>query len=147
MVRRWRPRRVLIAKTSISMLTYTAFPLLAGPDQGFHIETLLDGELVLDTLPGGEQRTFLVFDCLAVRGQSLLQKTLETRVGYFVQGVYKPYRSMLNGYSEEKGDQPFAVLPYETNVRGRIDQTPAWQRRMSSRVEHRPMSPVWTRIS
>ncbi|GAB7348786.1 hypothetical protein MBLNU459_g7509t1 [Dothideomycetes sp. NU459] len=86
------------------------FPLPEGPDQSFHKETILDGELVLDTMPNGEQRrTYLVFDCLALDGRPLLQRPLDKRMGYFVQNVLKPYEAILEKYPEEKAEQPFTV--------------------------------------
>ncbi|CAD0029776.1 unnamed protein product [Aureobasidium pullulans] len=86
------------------------FPLPDGPDESYHTETLLDGELVLDKLPtGGEQKTFLVFDCLAVDGKSMLQRTLDKRLGYFVESVLKPYNRLLSRYPEEKELQPFVI--------------------------------------
>lgn len=88
------------------------FPLPEGPDQSFHTETLLDGELVIDNLPNGEQRkTYLVFDCLALNGKSLLQRTLDKRMGYFMESVLKPYKSILQRYPEEVAEQPFTVMP------------------------------------
>lgn len=88
------------------------FPLLEGTDQSFHTETLLDGELVLDIMPNGDQRnTYLVFDCLALRGKPLLQKTLDKRLGLFYQEVYGPYKSLLDRYPEEKENQPFTIIP------------------------------------
>jgi mRNA guanylyltransferase len=81
-----------------------------GPDASFHTETLLDGELVLDKLPNGqEQKTYLVFDCLAVDGKSLLPRTLDKRLGYAVESVLKPYHKLLNRYPEEKESQPFVL--------------------------------------
>lgn len=88
------------------------FPLPDGPDQTFHTETLLDGELVIDTLPSGEKRTtYLVFDCLAQQGESLLQKSLDKRLGHFYQDIFEPYKSLLDRYPEEKAHQPFKVVP------------------------------------
>ncbi|KAI5195426.1 cysteine proteinase [Aureobasidium subglaciale] len=87
------------------------FPLPDAPEASYHTETLLDGELVLDKLPGGgEQKTFMVFDCLAVDGKSLLQRTLDKRLGYFVESVLKPYHKLLARYPEEKELQPFVIV-------------------------------------
>jgi len=87
------------------------FPLPEGPEQSFHTETLIDGELVLDRLPNGEQRrTYLVFDCLALDGKPLLQRTLDKRMGYFMQSVLEPYQSILERYPEEQAEQPFHVV-------------------------------------
>lgn len=88
------------------------FPLPQAPDHSFHTETILDGELVLDTMPDGTQRkTYLVFDCLALDGKSLVQRTLDKRMGYFLQNVLKPYQSILDRYPEEVAEQPFTVMP------------------------------------
>lgn len=88
------------------------FPMPEGPVQHFHTETLLDGELVLDTMPNGElRRTYLVFDCLALDGAPLLQRHLDKRLGYFFERVLKPYNELLKKYPEEKEEQPFTVIP------------------------------------
>ncbi|KAL1305866.1 hypothetical protein AAFC00_004016 [Neodothiora populina] len=87
-------------------------PLPDAPDASFHTETLLDGELVLDKLPNGDERkTYLVFDCLALENKSLLQRTLDKRLAYFMESVLKPYQSLLERYPEEVPEQPFLVMP------------------------------------
>lgn len=87
------------------------FPRPRAPDSSFHTETLLDGELVLDKLPNGEERkTYLVFDCLALDGKPLLQRPLDKRMGYFMESVLKPYRSLLERYPEAVAEQPFHIM-------------------------------------
>lgn len=87
------------------------FPLPEGPVESFHTETILDGELVLDTMPNGEQRrTYLVFDCLALDGGPLLQRPLDKRIGYLVERVLKPYYAILDQFPQEKEEQPFTVI-------------------------------------
>ncbi|KAJ5298757.1 NAD-dependent protein deacetylase hst2-1 [Penicillium atrosanguineum] len=87
------------------------FPL---PDddtfQSFHVDTLVDGELVNDTYPDGtHQLKFLVFDCLVLDGQSLMHRTLDKRLAYFKVKVLEPYRAMYRKFPEEKAHRPFAV--------------------------------------
>jgi mRNA guanylyltransferase len=87
------------------------FPL---PDddtfQSFHVDTLVDGELVNDTYPDGTQQLkFLVFDCLVLDGQSLMHRTLDKRLAYFKVKVLEPYRAMYRKFPEEKAHRPFAV--------------------------------------
>jgi mRNA guanylyltransferase len=49
---------------------------------GFFKKTLLDGEIVLDTMEDGSQQLkFLVFDALAVGGKVLLTRDLSKRLG------------------------------------------------------------------
>lgn len=59
------------------------FPL-PGDDtfRGFHTETLIDGELVLDDVGGGKKLLrFLVFDCLVLDNQRMMHRMLDKRLG------------------------------------------------------------------
>ncbi|BDD55723.1 hypothetical protein MAP00_001211 [Monascus purpureus] len=87
------------------------FPL---PDddtfQSFHVDTLVDGELVNDTYEGGTQQLkYLVFDCLVLDGQSLMHRTLDKRLAYFKEKVLKPYNAMYRKFPEEKQHRRFVV--------------------------------------
>ena len=76
----------------------------------FHVETIVDGELVNDTLPdGGVQMKYLVFDCLLLDGNSLMHRTLDKRLAYFREKVFFPYRSLYQKYPQEKQFLPFFV--------------------------------------
>lgn len=78
--------------------------------QDFHVETLVDGELVNDTYDDGTtQLKYLVFDCLVLDGQSLMHRTLDKRLAYFKEKVLKPYNAMYRKFPEEKQHRPFAV--------------------------------------
>lgn len=78
----------------------------------YYVINNLSLELVVDALPSGEQRrTFFVFDCLAVHGKSLLQRTLDIRLGNFYRHVFGPYKALLDKYPEEQDNQPFVILP------------------------------------
>jgi len=79
-------------------------------EQRFHTETLVDGELVMDDL--GENKLapkFLIFDCLVLGGKDLMQRTLDKRLGYFKETVFKPYRALFRKYPEEAQYQAFEV--------------------------------------
>ncbi len=87
------------------------FPL---PDdetfQSFHVDTLVDGELVNDTYEDGTQQLkYLVFDCLVLDGQSLMHRTLDKRLAYFKEKVLRPYNAMYRKFPEEKQHRAFAV--------------------------------------
>ncbi|KAI2630682.1 mRNA capping enzyme, alpha subunit [Hypoxylon sp. NC1633] len=85
------------------------FPI-PGNHQAFHKGTVLDGELVLDNLGDGRHEPrYLVFDCLALNGQSLMSRELSKRLGYFQEQVFKPYRKLLDDFPEEKQYQPFFI--------------------------------------
>ncbi|OXV06429.1 hypothetical protein Egran_05803 [Elaphomyces granulatus] len=87
------------------------FPL---PDddtfQQFHVDTLVDGELVKDTYDDGStQLKYLVFDCMVLDGQSLMHRTLDKRLAYFKEKVLKPYNALYKRYPDEKQHRVFAV--------------------------------------
>ncbi|CDM36310.1 hypothetical protein DTO013E5_6768 [Penicillium roqueforti] len=78
--------------------------------QGYHVDTLVDGELVNDTYEDGTtQLKYLVFDCLVLDGQSLMHRTLDKRLAYFKEKVLRPYNAMYRKFPEEKNHRPFAV--------------------------------------
>lgn len=49
--------------------------------QKFHTETIIDGELVLDTVaPGKKVLKYLVFDCLVIDKKLVMERTLDKRL-------------------------------------------------------------------
>ncbi|KAI9849722.1 MAG: Dcp1p-Dcp2p decapping enzyme complex alpha subunit [Thelocarpon superellum] len=87
------------------------FPVPEDPSfQKFHLGTIIDGELVNDTLANGQiQLKYLVFDCLTLDGQSLMHRTLDKRLAYFRAHVYDPYKALYAKYPEEIQYLPFIV--------------------------------------
>ncbi|KAJ2975203.1 hypothetical protein NUW58_g8425 [Xylaria curta] len=76
----------------------------------FHTATILDGELVIDTLSDGRKEPrYLVFDCLALGSRVLMDRELSKRLGYFQEQVFKPYRRLMDHYQEEWQFQPFFI--------------------------------------
>ncbi|KAJ5724955.1 hypothetical protein N7493_006683 [Penicillium malachiteum] len=85
--------------------------------QSYHVDTLVDGELVNDIYEDGSQQLkYLVFDCLVLDGQSLMHRTLDKRLAYFKEKVLKPYNAMYNKFPEEKKHRAFAVEDKSTQV-------------------------------
>lgn len=65
------------------------------PDQ-FLFETILDGELVNDRSPqGGTKLIFYVFDCLVIDGQNMTERTLDKRLGYMKEKLFRPWTQQL----------------------------------------------------
>ncbi|ETI19426.1 hypothetical protein G647_09260 [Cladophialophora carrionii CBS 160.54] len=61
----------------------------------FHTDTILDGELVEDRYPDRPPVIkFLVFDCLVLDKQVLMQRPLDKRLAYFKSHVLGPYKEM-----------------------------------------------------
>ncbi|PNP53622.1 hypothetical protein THARTR1_05746 [Trichoderma harzianum] len=76
----------------------------------FHTATLIDGELVWDNLPNGEkQARFLVFDCLVMDGNKLMDRSLDKRLAYFRERLYTPYKKLFKDFPDELQYQPFIV--------------------------------------
>lgn len=85
------------------------FPL-PGFQEQFHLNTLVDGELVNDKLPnGGMQLKYLVFDCLYLDGNSLMHRTLDKRLAYFRENIYTPYKKLYEKYPDEIQYLPFII--------------------------------------
>ena len=88
------------------------FPLVESEVE-FHIATLVDGELVNDTLPNGTvELRYLVFDCLMLDGNSLMHRTLDKRLAYFKERVHDPYKALYRKYPQE-----ISVLPFITEFK------------------------------
>ncbi|KAI8720826.1 MRNA-capping enzyme subunit alpha [Fusarium sp. LHS14.1] len=85
------------------------FPL-ENDQSAFHTSTLVDGELVWDSLPSGKKEPrFLVFDCLAMDGNKLMDRTLDKRLAYFKERLYTPYKRLFQDFPDELQFQPFYV--------------------------------------
>ncbi|KAL1889519.1 Dcp1p-Dcp2p decapping enzyme complex alpha subunit [Ceratocystis pirilliformis] len=85
------------------------FPL-CDDRQAFHDRTLIDGELVMDDDGDGViVPRFLVFDCLTLGGMNLMDRTLDKRLAYFSEKVYRPYKELLTDFPEERKYLPFEV--------------------------------------
>ncbi len=87
------------------------FPKSAENPLEFHEDTILDGELVNDTLPDGRiQLMYLVFDCPVLNRDPLMHLTLDKRIGRFRDIVYNPYRKLFfEDYPQEQEHQEFLV--------------------------------------
>ncbi|KAL1957186.1 hypothetical protein VTO42DRAFT_6220 [Malbranchea cinnamomea] len=85
--------------------------------QSFHVDTLVDGELVIDRYEDGtEELKYYVFDCLVIDGTSLMHRTLDKRLGYFKEKVLKPYNAMYKKFPEEIPHRIFAVEDKSTQL-------------------------------
>lgn len=86
------------------------FPLPDRDPSTYHVETLLDGELVKDKSRNGFVKRYLVFDCLALDGQPMLQKTLDKRIGAVQSKVIAPQKALFKQFPSELEHQPFEVV-------------------------------------
>ncbi|KAJ5039082.1 uncharacterized protein L3040_006752 [Drepanopeziza brunnea f. sp. 'multigermtubi'] len=76
----------------------------------FHKDTLIDGELVFDKVPGGgTEPKYLVFDCMVLDNNSLMNRTLDKRLAYFKERIFTPYTKMMREYPDEKQYQHFIM--------------------------------------
>lgn len=68
----------------------------------FHDKTLIDGELLYDTMPDGSRALkYLVFDALFLDGSDLTRRTLDKRLAYFMEGIYNPYRALCDKFPQD----------------------------------------------
>ncbi|KAK9386980.1 mRNA capping enzyme, catalytic domain-containing protein [Lipomyces mesembrius] len=78
--------------------------------QKFHTDCLVDGELIIDDMGNGQElMKFLVFDSLVIDGKLLTERTLDKRLGYFRELVYKPYEALCKQFPEEVQYFPFLI--------------------------------------
>lgn len=78
--------------------------------QGFHENTLIDGELVLDKDSHHQiSAKYLVFDCLVLDGSPLMHRTLDKRLAYFKERVFDPYKTLYKTFPQEIQYLPFVV--------------------------------------
>nr|4PZ6_A Chain A, mRNA-capping enzyme subunit alpha [Schizosaccharomyces pombe 972h-]4PZ6_B Chain B, mRNA-capping enzyme subunit alpha [Schizosaccharomyces pombe 972h-] len=79
----------------------------------YHVDTLLDGELVLDIYPGGKkQLRYLVFDCLACDGIVYMSRLLDKRLGIFAKSIQKPLDEYTKTHMRET-----AIFPFLTSLK------------------------------
>lgn len=85
--------------------------------------TILDGELVLQTLKDGTKRKcYLIFDMLCFDGKSVMDRKLDVRLGKLHMFIYQPYLEFAKENPQEVAVQPFHVemkkmeFPYGTEM-------------------------------
>lgn len=85
------------------------FPYWQHPEnqQQFLYGTILDGELVNDLYPEGRRLIFYVFDCLAVDGANMTARTLDKRLGYMQEKLFKPW-----AFQQKKLNRPPQTSPF-----------------------------------
>ncbi|MCJ1453020.1 Dcp1p-Dcp2p decapping enzyme complex alpha subunit [Mycoblastus sanguinarius] len=95
---------------------YLLFPIALEPKE-FHINTILDGELVEDTqVDGPPQKKYLVFDCLALDGNLFTTRPLDKRLGYFRKVIYEPHHIFYKKWAQEIQYLPFIVEKKDMEV-------------------------------
>ena len=105
-----------------------------------HNATLLDGEMVVDDLPDGTQRRrFLVYDCVASLGESLVTRPFLERFSKITRDVVDPRGAFL-AEAGKSGAYDFSREPFSVR---RKDFTPP---RRNREVRQRLYSSTDTRV-
>ena len=79
--------------------------------QKFHEGTILDGELVKDSMRDGTRKLrYLVFDCLALDREVLLEKPYSSRLGRLQQFIIKPLNKLKQEHPADFAKMPFEVM-------------------------------------
>ncbi|KAJ3123775.1 Dcp1p-Dcp2p decapping enzyme complex alpha subunit [Physocladia obscura] len=103
---------------------------LPQPDDinSWQVDTVLDGELVLDIEKGQRKLWFLLFDCVILQGERLIEKPYTKRLGRLNEFVLKPYKQLYRESSSYARKLPFKldVKPLELayHVSRVFDQIP-----------------------
>ncbi|KAJ3826626.1 mRNA guanylyltransferase [Lentinula raphanica] len=86
--------------------------------------TLIDGELVIDTDPRTRRETtrLLVFDCLVVDDQNVMSRPLDKRYGRLKEWFYRPYAKMIRDHPHVAASQPFEVQVKEIRSAYNVEQ-------------------------
>ncbi|KAI8622537.1 mRNA capping enzyme, catalytic domain-containing protein [Chytriomyces sp. MP71] len=92
-------------------------------------DTVLDGELVLDIDKDGQRILwFLLFDCVVINGENIMEKTFGKRLGRLKDFVIKPYKQLYREDPSYAKKLPFRmdVKPLELayHVKTVFDQIP-----------------------
>jgi len=87
------------------------FPYYSHPERVdmFLYGTILDGELVNDLYPEGRRLIFYVFDCLAVDNANMTARTLDKRLGYMQEKLFKPWAIQQKKLKQPPQSTPFLV--------------------------------------
>ncbi|KAF6763788.1 mRNA capping enzyme [Ephemerocybe angulata] len=83
--------------------------------------SLVDGELVVDTDPKTGQQTmrFLAFDCLVIDDQNVMSKTLDKRYGKW---FFRPYSRMIRDHPQMAALQPFDMKVKDINFSYHVEK-------------------------
>lgn len=76
----------------------------------FHTGVLVDGELIVSTKSDGtDTLKYLTFDCLALDGKPLINRTLDKRIAYLKEGLDDPYKELWKRFPQDCKIFPFKV--------------------------------------
>ncbi|AET37937.1 mRNA guanylyltransferase Ecym_2188 [Eremothecium cymbalariae DBVPG len=77
----------------------------------FQDGTLIDGELVMQTNPMTKinELRYLMFDCLAINGRSLVQSPTSSRLAHLGKEFFKPYYDLRSVYPDHCSNFPFKL--------------------------------------
>lgn len=92
-------------------------PPFPNPDrkpQEFHVDTIMDGELVEDKEETGSVIKYMVFDLLFYNGKDLRSRSLDKRLAYLKSFILKPYKDMLKANPDYDRDLYFRVKDKDT---------------------------------
>ncbi|KAJ3556416.1 hypothetical protein NP233_g11983 [Leucocoprinus birnbaumii] len=117
---------------SYRQLTGLYFPHHENPRNPL-MDTLVDGELVIDVDPRTQQETvrYLAFDCLVADNQNVMSKPLDKRCGRLNAWFFKPFEKMIIDHPHMATQLPFQIKVKETrfsyHVRTVFDEIPSLQ--------------------
>ncbi|KAF2191482.1 mRNA capping enzyme, alpha subunit [Zopfia rhizophila CBS 207.26] len=87
------------------------FHMLPDDEDKFLFNTILDGELVHDRIPGQPKPrlVFYVFDCLVIDGTNYTTRPLDRRIGYMKKQIFEPYNNWIAKHPGRLAQEAFRV--------------------------------------
>ncbi|KAI9494148.1 mRNA capping enzyme, catalytic domain-containing protein, partial [Zychaea mexicana] len=85
------------------------FPM-RGREKEFLKDTLMDGELVIDTEPNDKKVwRFLLFDLMSLNGVPVTKRSFNTRLGMLQQEVIAPFKNSVRHIADALKSPPFSI--------------------------------------
>ncbi|KAI7856683.1 mRNA capping enzyme, catalytic domain-containing protein, partial [Circinella umbellata] len=75
-------------------------------------DTLMDGELIMDTEPNNNDKKiwrFLIFDLMSLNGVPVTKRSFNTRLGLLQQDVIAPFKNSIRHLSDSVKSPPFSI--------------------------------------
>ncbi|KAG8217569.1 mRNA capping enzyme, subunit alpha [Butyriboletus roseoflavus] len=75
------------------------------------MDTILDGELVVDVEPMSKKETlrYLAFDCLVFDNENVMSRSLDKRYGRLKERFYRPWRKVRDQFPQMAENTPFDI--------------------------------------
>ncbi|KAI9480373.1 MAG: mRNA capping enzyme, catalytic domain-containing protein [Benjaminiella poitrasii] len=117
------------------------FPI-RGRENEYLKDTIMDGELVLDTDVNKKTWRYLIFDLMVINGSPIIQRSFNTRLGMLQQDVIQPFETRMKSISDPEKIPPFTIelkkMERSYGLHVVFDQIP--------KLKHKSDGIIWTPV-